>query len=40
MDNKSFWDYTVFFVVLKFCDIHKNSLLGTPLKTENVAIFA
>ena len=38
MEN-SFWDYTVFFVVFKFRDIHKTRFSGTPLKKENAVIF-
>ena len=39
MENRVFWIiYTAFFVVLKFCDIHKTRPSDTPLKTENVAI--
>ena len=37
--EQSFWDYTVSFVVLKFCDIHKTRFSGNPLKTENVVIW-
>ena len=33
----SFQNYTVFFVVLKVCDIHRTRFSGTPL---NVVIFA
>ena len=38
--EQSYQDYTVFFIVLKFCDIHKARFSGTPLETENVVIFA
>ena len=38
--EKSFWDYTALFVVVKFCDMHKTRLSGATLKTENVVIFA
>ena len=38
--EQSFRDYSVFFVVLTFCDLHKIRLSVTSLKTENVVIFA